>query len=131
MNNFLNNNLHKSLFLGLVLLSGNIFAQEAKMKFASATQTSDFQSGIARVESKDKVGFVDKKGREVVAAKYENAYDMSEGLAAVEKNGKWGFVDKAGKEKIAFVYDEALNFSQSMAAVRLGEKWGFVDKKEN
>jgi hypothetical protein len=47
MNNFVQNNLRKSLFLGIVLLTSPVFAQEAKMSFASTM--SDFQSGIARI----------------------------------------------------------------------------------
>ena len=67
------------------------------MKFASNTSFNDYQSGVSRIEKDNKIGFVNRKGNEVVSAKYDNVYDISEGLAATQRNGKWGYIDKTGK----------------------------------
>ena len=45
-----------------------------------------------------KYGFVDKDGKEVVEAKYDDATEQNDyGFAAVKKDGKWGSLDQSGK----------------------------------
>ena len=79
---------------------------------------------------------------EMIAPKYEKAFEFCEGLAAVKQNGKWGYIDTSGKTVIPFEYDIAFNFNERLAVV--GElvditgrtdlrdglycKIGFVDK---
>ncbi|SFM37782.1 WG containing repeat-containing protein [Paenibacillus sp. 1_12] len=46
------------------------------------------------VKKEDKWGFIDNTGKEIVAVKFERAFDFSEGLAAVKVKGKWGFINK-------------------------------------
>ena len=65
MKSFTQNNLKKSLLLGVVLLTSQGFAQEAKMNWASNATFNDYQSGISRVEKNEKINFVNRKGNEV------------------------------------------------------------------
>lgn len=95
------------------------------------TSTNNFSQGLAVVEFREKYGFIDITGREVISLKYSYAESFSEDLAAVELNGKWGFIDKTGKEVIPLKYDYAIPFSEGLAAVRLDGDWGFIDKNGN
>ncbi len=76
----------------------------------------------------DKYGYIDEKGRIIVAPKYDLAYDLNEGMAAFRLNGKYGYVDQKGREIIPPKYDQTWKFIGGYAAVRLDEKYGFVDK---
>ena len=61
---------------------------------------TNFQEGVARVNTYDKLGydrwgFIDKSGKEIFPLVYDDVESFSEGMAAVEINGKWGFVARA------------------------------------
>ncbi|NUU75326.1 WG repeat-containing protein [Paenibacillus xylanilyticus] len=73
-------------------------------------------------------GFIDKTGKIVIKAKYEQILAFSEGLAPVKQNDKWGFIDKQGKVIIKPQYYDALPFSEGLAAVNGTGGWGFIDK---
>ncbi len=84
--------------------------------------------------SNGKWGFIDKAGREVVPARYDDTGDFSEGLAPVyvgaHPHGKWGFIDKTGREVAPCLYEgyDPPHFVEGLAAVCLNDKWGFIDK---
>lgn len=85
--------------------------------------------------TENRVGFVDKQGREVVPFQYDNFSEESdegsvckEGLCVVAKNGQYGFVDTTGRLAIMLQYEYANDFSDGLAAVKKNNKWGFVDK---
>ncbi|GIO12174.1 hypothetical protein J19TS2_17290 [Cohnella xylanilytica] len=73
-------------------------------------------------------GFIDKTGKIVIQAKYEQILAFSEGLAPVKQNDKWGFINKQGKFIIKPQYHDALPFSEGLAAVYGNGGWGFIDK---
>lgn len=57
-----------------------------------------FHEGLCSVFINDKMGFINRNGKEVIPLEYSFAHDFTvEGLAAVEKEGKWGFINKKGK----------------------------------
>lgn len=90
---------------------------------------SSFSEGLAAVELNGKRGFIDKKGKEVIAPKYSEVYPFSEGLAAVRLKNKWGFIDKDGEMVIALQYHAVTSvFSEGLAAVGVENKrktiWG-------
>lgn len=76
----------------------------------------------------DKIGYINRIGKEIVPCKYDMSMPISEGLVSVGLNGKWGFIDKTGKEVIPFIYDFATTFSEGLAVVGLNGKRGFIDK---
>ena len=53
---------------------------------------------MAPVKVNGKLGFIDKSGKLVIDAKYDEAENFSEGLAGVELNGKWGYINIKGDE---------------------------------
>jgi hypothetical protein len=73
----------------------------------------EFKDGLANFTPADseKNGFINSKGKEIIAPIWDQAMDFSEGLAAVAKgdydNAKWGFVDTSGKVVIEPQYDHA------------------------
>lgn len=108
-----------------------------KVKVLPYDYLCSFHEGMAAVEKDGKIGFIDKKGREIVKPKYDGdrryAYDtyygFSEGLAEVEKDGKWGYVDQKGREVIKPEYDEAKYFSGGLAVVIKDGKYCYINKK--
>ena len=56
----------------------------------------NFSEGFARVALNDKVGFIDKTGKQVVPCVYDDAWDFSEGLVGVALAGKSAFIDESG-----------------------------------
>lgn len=117
----------------------------------------NFHDGLASVRmgtgdkstnSKDKFGYIDKSGKQVINLQFESveAYDFSEGLAAIEAGGV-GYIDKTGTLVVKPQFDEVLlregislgkkaelaSFSEGFAAVCQGKprKCGFIDKSGN
>lgn len=85
--------------------------------------------------STGKYGYINKSGKVVVKAKYDEAYDFSDGYAIVGKKDSYGdmaygFINAKGKVVVKLKYSEVRNFSEGYAAVKNGTKgWGFVDTK--
>ena len=75
------------------------------------------------------LGFVNKKGEEIVKPKYGCTREFCNCMAAVAKNRKWGFVYKTGKEVVPLKYDSVENFKGNKAKVMLGTKELYIDKK--
>ena len=89
-----------------------------------------------------KWGFIDKTGRMVIAAQFDDVSrdqfggctlthkvfrNFSAGLCAVRLGDKWGFIDKAGHLRVSAMYDNAGTFSEGLACVRRGTKYGYID----
>lgn len=71
--------------------------------------------------------FIDKSGKRLFEADFEEATDFHEGLAAVKVAGKWGFVDKSGVIVISPRYESVEFFSEGLAFVHDGTIGGFID----
>lgn len=97
----------------------------------------DFPETIARVREGGLFGFVNIRGEEIVAPRFEDAGFFSEGMAYVMKNGKYGFVDKNGKLVIplryddVILYDEHYAFRSGRAKIRVGDRLGYVYRDGN
>lgn len=79
---------------------------------------SKFSEGLARVQNeKKKYGFIDKKGKLVIACKYSFAFDFQEGIAVVEKASRYGGIDKTGKMIIPFQYSRLFPFKDGYAKI--------------
>lgn len=108
-------------------------------KFENA---SGFHEGLAVVEIKGKLGFINRHGAVIVHVTFEAAsrcfsmggiYGCSfhDGLAPVEMNGKWGYINKKGNLIIPYKFKNALSFHDGLAMVKLpGSKLRFqINKK--
>ena len=52
---------------------------------------------MAWVKKGDRYGYIDKKGKEVIGLKYDDANDFSGGIAPVSKGNDWYIINKKGK----------------------------------
>jgi len=59
-----------------------------------------------------KWGFIDKAGKFVIPAQFENAGRFSEQLAPVSIGGRWGFIDKTGKVVIPAQFETVGAFAK-------------------
>jgi hypothetical protein len=90
-----------------------------------------FSEGLAGVEQKDKWGYMDKAGRQIIPPRYNDVHHFSEGLAAVQLGDKYGYIDRSGKMIIPPTFGSADQFSGGLALVQLdsaGNRWGYIDK---
>ena len=93
----------------------------------------EFSEGLASAPSGENCawGYIDRKGRQVIAPQFYSAGRFSDGLAAASlrtENAKDGFIDRAGRFVIDPRFDKADDFSEGLAAVAINKKWGFIDK---
>jgi hypothetical protein len=65
-------------------------------------------------------GFIDNRGKIVIAPRFEAALPFSEGLAAVKREGRWGYIDRNGAEVIPIRYQQAQSFRNGVAIVDTG-----------
>lgn len=92
-------------------------------------------SGLFRISSNGKVGFMDRTGNMVVAPQFDDAADFSEGRAAVRVGKKIGFVDTKGTITITPQFDpdqqglDAYVFRYGRATVRVGDRYGVIDEQ--
>ena len=77
-----------------------------------------FHDGVARFKQNGKVGVIDKTGKVLIPAKYQDLYEFSEGLAAFQENGKWGYINLEEEVLIEPEYLSAFNFKYGMAKVK-------------
>lgn len=94
---------------------------------------NNFSDGLNVVMKNGKYGYINTKGKVVIACKYENALSFSNGVAMVEKDGKWGLINKKGKTVIKCKYDfnTVDEFDEDgFATVEKNGKYGFVNAKE-
>lgn len=107
--------------------------KEAKTLYSSNDTLYDFiggeSEGLTLVEKNGFYGFINKKGKEVIPLKFEDAQIFSEGLAAVKKEGKWGYINLKGNFVINPTYDIATSFSEGLAAIRDNFLWGYINKR--
>jgi len=99
-------------------------------------------------------GFIDRRGKMVIPARYIAAGSFTEGLAPVsnskgarftdsedeqfssavddpehaDPNQRWGFIDTEGRLVIPMKFDQVSQFREGLARARQGRKWGFIDR---
>jgi len=80
---------------------------------------------------KDKVAFINPKGKAVIdVKKYYEVKAFSNGLAAVrdKKTKRWGYINTKGKLVIPYEYKRAEYFQEQYAYVRKGDEAFFISK---
>lgn len=76
-------------------------------------------------------GFIDNRGKTIIAPRFEAAQPYSEDLAAVKREGRWGYIDRNGSEVIPIRYRTAQSFRNGVAIVDTGlpdHPSGLIDK---
>jgi len=97
-----------------------------------------FNEGLAIVENishptpnfliRERYGFIDKTGREIIPLIYDDVKIPIDGLIRVRLDKKEGLIDKTGKEIIPRIYDDMKSFSEGLLPAKLNDKWGYIDK---
>ncbi|MGB3617294.1 MAG: WG repeat-containing protein, partial [Catalinimonas sp.] len=72
-------------------------------------------------------GFVDDRGRLLIANRYEEVRPFSEARAAVVISGNWGYIDLSERLVVQPYYEAAGPFRRGLARVRRDGRWGFID----
>src|SRR5207247_624591 len=97
-------------------------------------QNPQAQSDLYPFIKNDKLGFIDRSGREVIPAQFSTAADATvfrEGIANVGATGGWTYIDGSGKFIVESQFWWAYPFSEGYACVLLpgeGAGYGFIDK---
>jgi hypothetical protein len=93
-----------------------------------------FSEGLAAVAQKNKWGFIDENGKEVVAPKYDCVSNFLNGVARVGNTGTGsdtlsGLIDKTGKVVMPVKYNllGSCGNSKTLIYYTLNGKWGFFD----
>lgn len=105
-------------------------------------ECGDFSEGLAWVVGEeDKIGYINKKGEEVIPCQYEYPQDYApqsfkEGLAALWQGDYLGYIDKDGNEVIPAQYEvpkwaDCVDFSEGLVCVSDGESSFYIDKEGN
>ena len=110
-----------------------------------AISARQFSEGLAAIDkgrwngetmqSIDRWGFINRKGKFVIAPQFEDVGYFSEGLAParlpspdVSSHLKYGYINQTGKFAIPPQFEEATEFSEELAAVNIAGKYGYIDK---
>jgi hypothetical protein len=72
--------------------------------------------------------FIDKTGRVINEARYDQARELSEDLAPVRIGKLWGFANKTGAIAIARSFEDAAPFSSGLARIQVKGLYGYIDK---
>jgi len=91
----------------------------------------NFHDGLAQFKSKTngKWGFTDKRGRIVVAPKYDSVDDFSEGLTTVLISNRVEFINTKGEVQTSLkVTDVYEGFKNELAYVRIGNYDAYINK---
>lgn len=98
-------------------------------------RVNDISDGMFKVVNDSQmVGFVNKKGKEVIPCIYESATDFENGTAVVSNVfnyiRKKGLINKKGREIVKVgTYDEINSFKNGLAYVEASKREGFINRK--
>ena len=90
---------------------------------------SGFSNGMAAVKNKkkNKWGFIDKKGRLVIDAKYDTVYSFSNNIALVKHRGMFKYIKKSGGEQyIEGITGQPLEFVNGFAKIKLFNGYSYI-----
>ncbi|MBS1544151.1 MAG: WG repeat-containing protein [Bacteroidetes bacterium] len=95
--------------------------------FAGAEEVFHESEGMIGIRKDRKYGFVDLKGRLLIANRYDSIGEFHEGLAPVFLVGKWGYLNKHDEIVIQPTYDKVTSFKNHLAVVKRAGLAGLVD----
>jgi WG containing repeat len=103
-------------------------------------------SSLAIVKIDNKYGFIDRQGKIVVPARFDEIYDNTpynggvgvlnyfdslhnDGLVPARIGTKWGYINTHGIVTIPIRFDSANNFVYGVAEVQVGKRISYLDRQ--
>lgn len=113
--------------LAAAMLPGNAdyiyIDKEGKTIFSTPFRRAfEFSEGLARVEKRNKFGFINTKGELIIQPSYSFALNFAEGRAVVIKGKQYGFIDRKGNLAIGCQYRHAWSFHEGLAVVTMDDR---------
>ena len=97
-------------------------AVQGKQKYQDVRLFNDTTYAAVKIDGL--WGFVDKDGKVVIPAQYEEARSFANGMAAVKVDGQWGFIDMEGNIVIEPQFSGAKDFTGiGTVYVHTGKEW--------
>lgn len=91
---------------------------------------SEFGEGLAPViispRSQPSSGYIDRDGKIVIPASFDEAYAFEEGLAQVKLDKKFGYVDTSGHYVVHPQFSSVGDFREGLAAVKAGGRYFYI-----
>jgi len=91
-------------------------------------QASQFQHGVAVVQSDDRWGIINQKGMELIPPKYDKIEAFKDGFAKVRIKGFSGLSDLRGQLIVQPNYEFISYAGQGLFRVEQGDKLGYFDR---
>lgn len=88
----------------------------------------EFHDNMAAIRVKDKWGFINEEGKEIIKPKYDSVASFVHGYAPVESNGKFAYINQMGDTITDFEFEKArpLDIQNGYAWVKKDGKWGII-----
>jgi bifunctional DNA-binding transcriptional regulator/antitoxin component of YhaV-PrlF toxin-antitoxin module len=98
---------------------------------ATMNNQNNYSEGLAIFDDNSHFGFVNKKGKIVIPAKFWKVYDFSEGVAGacLEEHKKCGYINHKGEFVITPKYNDVHKFKNGKAVVYKNGEFYYINKK--
>lgn len=73
-----------------------------------------------------KYGFVNGRGKWIIAPQFDFAWDFEDGIALIQQNSKYGYIKEDGTYLLDPQFDYAQDFNNGIAMVRRDDKYGYI-----
>lgn len=126
--------MKKIFLISLIICSFLTISYQTSINAQShSTKTVNYSTDINLfpIKQDNKWGYIDKTGKVVIAAEFDQASFFSQGLAFVRKDNKIEVINSRGETE--FYLPNNVNnyaaFSEDLAVVAINGKYGFINKK--
>lgn len=117
------------LVLSSIVIINSINAQSTEIS-NKYDKIGKFTQGHAFVYKSDKVGLIDKDGKEIIKPEYEKISPFgNDQIAYTYKKGKVGLITINGKVIVDNIYDYIGHFVSGNATVRINNLTGIINKE--
>jgi len=113
-------------------LNGNYQILDKNSRIINVGKKSDigdFHEGFARVNTKDKSGYIDTQGKYIIQILKAKLSDFSEGFAVINDQNvdRFYFINTKGVNAFDKYFEEASSFSEGYASVKQNGKYCYID----
>ncbi|MEO1628561.1 MAG: WG repeat-containing protein, partial [Bacteroidota bacterium] len=105
--------------------------EAAEMHEGYFDKASDFQHGVAVVQSEGKWGIINQRGIAIIPPKYDKIEDFQEGYAKVRIKGFSGLTNLQGELIVQPDYEYISYAGEGLFRVEQGDKIGYFDQNGN